>query len=279
MYTDTDGIVLRQVKASAGRRIILILTRKYGKISVGSSMTERKTRSKAALSIRPFTYGRYELFSNRGYYDLNSGEVKKSFYSLGEDLDKYMYSSFALELAEKMLPEEMPHPAMLDLILAFLNSMERKKSGYMTTVLAFEIKALAIMGALPGLKECSICGKKRDPERKKGEPAAFSIPDGGIICRDCLKKKTDNFEYNSPVRLIYTPKFDIVNIITYFLKKPVSAFDTVALNRGVAEELQRIVREYISYYFDIGVLKSEGIMAGSDGENLRESEDKKEDKK
>ena len=265
MYTDTDGIVFRQVKAPAGRRMVLILTRKYGKISVGTSVTEGKGRTKAALAVRPFTYGRYDLFVNRGYYDLNSAEVKKSYYSLGEDLDKYMYASFALELAEKMLPEEAPQPAMLDLILAFLASMERKKTGYLTAVLAFEVKALSIMGSLPDLKECCVCGKRRSPEKHKGQPAAVSIPDGGIICRDCLKKKEAESGYNRPGQLIYTPKFDIVNIIMYFLKKPVSAFESVVLDDSTARELQRIIREYISYYFDIGSLKSEAIITGQAG--------------
>lgn len=265
MYTDTDGIVFRQVKASAGRRMILILTRKYGKISVGSSLTEGKGRTKAALAVRPFTYGRYDLFVNRGYYDLNSAEVKRSYYSLGEDIDKYMYASFAMELAEKMLPEESPQPAMLDLILALLASMERKKAGYLTTVLAFEIKALYIMGALPSLKECCICGKPRDPSEHRGQTVSVSVADGGIICRDCRKKKETDGGYNGMGQLIYTPKFDIVNIIMYFLKKPVSAFDSVILEKETAEELQRIVREYISYYFDIGNLKSEGIITGQAG--------------
>ena len=262
MYTDTDGIVFRQVKAPAGRRMILIFTRKYGKISVGSSVTEGKGRSKAALAVRPFTYGRYDLFVNRGYYDLNSAEVKKSYYSLGEDLDKYMYASFVLELAEKMLPEEAPQPAMLDLLLAFLASMERKKTGYLTTALAFEVKALSIMGALPVLDRCGVCGRKRDPSAEKGKPAAFSVADGGIICRECLKKKAAEEERNRTGQLIYTPKFDIVSIIMYFLKKPVSAFDSVVLEKETAGELQRIIREYISYYFDIGNLKSEGIITG-----------------
>ena len=263
MYTDTDGIVFRQVKAPAGRRMVLIFTRKYGKISVGSSITEGKGRSKAALAVRPFTYGRYDLFVNRGYYDLNSAEVKRSYYSLGENLDKYMYASFVLELAEKMLPEEAPHPAMLDLILAFLASMERKKTGYLTTVLAFEVKALSIMGALPVLDCCSICGRKRDPSAEKGKPVAFSIQDGGIICRECLKKKAAKEERNRTGQLIYTPEFDIVNITKYFLKKPVSAFDAVALEDGVSREMQRVVREYISFYFDIGRLKSEDIIGAS----------------
>ena len=98
---------------------------------------------------------------------------------------------------------------------------------------------------------------------EKGKPAAFSVADGGIICRECLKKKAAEEERNRTGQLIYTPEFDIVNITKYFLKKPVSAFDAVALEDGVSREMQRVVREYISFYFDIGRLKSEDIIGAS----------------
>ena len=40
MITDTEGIVLRQVKAAGGRRMISLFSRKFGKISVGASINE-----------------------------------------------------------------------------------------------------------------------------------------------------------------------------------------------------------------------------------------------
>ena len=88
MVTDTEGIVLRQVKALGGRRMISLFSKKFGKISVGTNMNEGG-RNKSALSVRAFSYGRYELFKNRDNYNLNNGQVLKSYYSLGEDLDKY----------------------------------------------------------------------------------------------------------------------------------------------------------------------------------------------
>ena len=39
MITDTDAIVLRQVKTVNGRRMLLLFSQKYGKISVGSNLT------------------------------------------------------------------------------------------------------------------------------------------------------------------------------------------------------------------------------------------------
>ena len=95
MITDTEGIVLRQTKASGGRRMISLFSKKFGKISVGTNLNEGG-RNKTALAIRAFTYGRYELFKGRDSYNLNSGQVLKSYYSLGENLDKYMEASYVI---------------------------------------------------------------------------------------------------------------------------------------------------------------------------------------
>ena len=53
MITDTEAIVLRQVKTVGGRRMILLFSKKFGKISVGTNATEGG-KSKSALAIRPF---------------------------------------------------------------------------------------------------------------------------------------------------------------------------------------------------------------------------------
>ena len=106
MLTDTEGIVLRQIKTSYNRRMILLFSRRYGKISAGTSIGE-KGRSKSALALRPFTYGRYELFKGRDTYNINSAEVLRSFYRIGEDVDKYMQGAYVLEFTEKVLEDEM----------------------------------------------------------------------------------------------------------------------------------------------------------------------------
>jgi DNA repair protein RecO (recombination protein O) len=107
MFTDTEGIIFRQVKTVNGRRMVLLFSKKYGKISAGTSISE-KGKSKSSLAMRPFTYGRYELFVNRDSYHINSSEVIKSYYRIGEDVEKYMYCSYVLEFTEKLLQEEAP---------------------------------------------------------------------------------------------------------------------------------------------------------------------------
>ncbi len=107
MLTDTEGIVLRQIKTSYNRRMILLFSKKYGKISAGTSIQE-KGRGKSSLALRPFTYGRYELFKNRDSYNINSADVLKSYYAIGEDVDKYMNGAYVLEFTEHVLSEGVP---------------------------------------------------------------------------------------------------------------------------------------------------------------------------
>ena len=59
MLSETTGIILKQVKTVKGIRMLKVFTREFGKISAGTSMSE-KGKSKSALAIRPFTLGNYQ---------------------------------------------------------------------------------------------------------------------------------------------------------------------------------------------------------------------------
>lgn len=258
MLADSTGIILRRINATSGRKMLSIFTQKYGKISAGTSISEKSSKGKATLSLNRFTYGRYEIFRSRDFYNVNSGEVVKSFFRIGEDPDKYFAASFALELTDKALPEELPQPKLLNELVDFLGTLEDRSKGFITLVIAYEIKLLDAVGMLPNLDECVVCGSKPDDAKRL---RYFSVEDGGMICDECMREIEQEFAQNSKSRakprLIYSPKFDIVNIIKYFSKRPISAFGNIMLDAETEEELYKILREYISYHMDVGTLKSE----------------------
>lgn len=179
MHIDSRGIIFRQVKTTDMRRMLLIFTEKCGKLSVGTSLPE-KNQKHASLALRPFTCGNYSIYKGRNYYNLDRVETLKSFYGIGEDLDKYMAASLALELTEKIVPEEVPQPRIFALLLDFLNEIELRKQKHTTLLLAFETKLLFALGTFPRLDSCASCGSKEKPE-------FFSVPDGGVICRRCFE--------------------------------------------------------------------------------------------
>ncbi len=256
MITDTEGIVLKQVKAMGGRRMISLFSHKYGKISVGTSLNEGG-RNKTALSIKAFSYGKYELFKNRDNYNLNSGQVIKSYYGLGEDLDKYMAASYVLELTEKILPDEMPQPRIFNLLVDFLEALEKREKKHGTLVMAYLIKIIDILGLLPQLESCVSCEK--EPSKAEGKLVAqeffFSIKEGGMVCPACAKELSLGDERP----LIYKLDVGIIDILKFFQKQPISAFEKIALDDKLQGTLQQIIKEYISYHLDISGLKSESF--------------------
>ena len=290
MHIDSRGIIFRQVKTTDMRRMLLIFTEKCGKLSVGTSLPE-KNQKHASLALRPFTCGNYSIYKGRNYYNLDRVETLKSFYGIGEDLDKYMAASLALELTEKILPEEVPQPRIFALLLDFLNEMELRKRKHTTLLLAFETKLLFALGTFPRLDSCASCGSKEKPE-------FFSVPDGGVICRRCFEdhnatkafgtgpalsgtskvpgtgsavsdtskvsseKPADNEKLKSTddERLIFKLNFDIVKVLNYFASNSLKNFRNITLQQDVESELQDMMRSYISFHMDVGKLKSDKML-------------------
>ena len=250
MHINTEGIIFRQTKTADGRKMLLLFTRKYGKISVGTSLDGRG-KKKSSLALRPFTYGEYQIFQGRNYYNLDRAETRKSWYALGEDLDKYMAAAFVLELTEKVVPEETPQPALFQLLIDYLGELSERKKSYLTLVLAYEVRMLKILGLFPSMDACACCGSEEGL-------GGFSVSDGGMLCADCVEKKKRDEED----ALIYHANFDIVEVINYFAANPLTAFRKLALEEKVARELQGILRAYLNWHLDVGDLKSESVFAG-----------------
>lgn len=248
MLTDTEGIVLRQVKTSYGRRMILLFSKKYGKISAGTGLNERG-KGKSSLALRPFTYGRYELFKNRDSYNINGAEVLKSYYGIGEDVDKYMNGAYVLEFTERVLAEEVPSPDIFSLLIDFFDLLENRDKGIGTLVLAYQTKVFRYTGVMPQLERCAICGEEK-PAFK------FSVEEGGVICRDCFQA----MENLGPHALIYDIKFGILDILKYFTVNPLKKLENIALKEDAGKLLQEIIREYAAYYLDVSDLKSEKLI-------------------
>lgn len=248
MYIDTEGIILRQTKATNGRRMIVLLAKKYGKISAGTGITE-KGKGKSALAMRPFTFGRYELYKNRDNYNINSAETIRSFYALGEDIDKYMYASYVLEFTDKLLAENQPVPRFFELLIEYFDLLSERKKDYDTLLLAFQIKALFLMGVMPVLDHCTACGCD-------AEPVAFSVTAGGTVCAKCR----NNLPQDVNVSLIFDVNFGIVDILKFFIKNPLKSLEKITLEESIRNPLTRILREYCKYHMDIGNLKSERFL-------------------
>lgn len=247
MYIQTEAIVLRQIKTLDGRRMMHLFTRRFGKISCGTNMSE-KGKNKSNLALRPFTYCNYDLYKKRDYFNINGAEVKKSFFRIGEDIEKYMTASFVLEFTDKLLVEGQENHKLFDLLLEFLELLEDRKEKFETLSIGYQLKAIELMGIGPNLKKCVLCDADDNI-------TGFSVKDGGLLCHKCMK----NIQSNVNAGLIFEVNFDIVNILRYFINNPLSSLKKIGLTESAKKEIMKILDAYSEYYLDLGDLKSKGF--------------------
>lgn len=255
MLVQTEGIVLRQRRIAGNRRMLVLFTKKYGKLNAGTSINERG-KSKAALALRPFTYADYDIFKSSNSSNINNAQAKKSYYSIGEDLDRFAIASKLIEYLDAILEEEQASPAVFDLTIELLDSLSIASSREIdeTLLYAFIVKTLKIIGFLPELSGCADCGKHVEDFSQSGkkEKIFFSISAGGVLCDDCAREEKKEGD-----SLLLQPSFDIVNVLRYFVKNPISRFEKLTLKPQASMELRKLLSEYIKYYMDIDLLDSD----------------------
>ena len=232
--------------------MISIFTRQYGKISAGTSINE-KSRSRSALALRPFTFAEYELFKGRDAYSINTASARRSYYSIGEDIDRFMTASSFIEYLDKVTADGEPAPALYDLALEFLDSVSKTAKSAETLLFAFIVRSLPILGVSPELDYCVNCGKPVRPadgsKDVKNEFKSFSVTSGGVLCDECANK-----EKTEGGALIYQPFFDIIDVFRYFRSKPLSTFEKAVLKDDVTATVRKILAEYTGRYLDADVL-------------------------
>ena len=244
--------MLRETKTSYNRRMLLLFTKDYGKISAGTSLGERG-KTKSSLALQHFTYGRYSIHQTRNSFNVDSAEVIRSFYRIGEDVDKYMHGAYVLEFTAKVLEEGVPMPGAFRLLVEFFDVLEGREKGFGTIVLAYQVRLFRYLGVAPELNRCAACG--RPAERW------FSVTDGGLLCDECREKANTEKEQNSERdALIYNIDFGIINAFRYFNSHSLKSLENIALNGDSGRQLQKIVRAYAAYHLDASNIKSEGMI-------------------
>lgn len=242
MSVSTLGIVLRQNKIMGDRRMLTVFTEKLGKVSV-SVNGGRGGKSKSSLAYRPFTLGSYDLYGRGDVYSMGRAEAVRAWYGIGEDVDRYMQGSFLLEFTDRLLEEGGPAPGLFALLRDFFDVLETRTKAHSFLAVAYQIKAVRIMGVMPELDSCVVCGKKTGD-------FTFNVEAGGTVCPDCA-------QYN---RLIYTNDSDIISKIKYIAGTPVRDLGKLYLDAEALSKVSDLVRAYTRCHLDIPNLKSETII-------------------
>ncbi len=176
---EVTGIVTREIKYGDSSRILTLITKELGRISVLAGGA-RSNKSGLLTITQLFTYAEFTLFQgrNKGLYKINSGDTLSSFANLRNSLEAMAYASYFCEVANRVIPEDSPDPEQMQLLLNTLFLLGENKLPPEQIKGVYEFRTLAIQGLLPELSSCSRC--------QNAEKLTYFDPrENKAYCNDC----------------------------------------------------------------------------------------------
>lgn len=235
MYIKTDGIILGSVEYKDNDKLLTVLTKDLGKITV-KARGAKSSRSKLKASCQLMAFSELTLQEYQGRYVLTEASTKELFPELQTDLELLSLASYFLQVTQCVAPEEDPIPELLSLLLNALYAIGKLKKPQSLVKTVFELRLCCIVGFLPDLRGCMVCGKL--------QPDRFNITQGALQCSTCRNENTDG------IRLpVSTATLSALRYICNAEPKKIFSF---TLSEQALHELSGITESYLCMRLERG---------------------------
>ncbi|GHU88670.1 hypothetical protein FACS1894202_05210 [Clostridia bacterium] len=149
MHVRTNGIVLRETSYKETDKMLTVLARGDGKISV-SAKGARKRGSPFTAATQLLAYSDMTLFESHGRYQLDEVETIDLFFGLRQDLDAFSLAIYLAELTDNVCAEGEERDGALQLLLYTLQLLCRGTKRPVAIVKAvFELRLMWLEGFVP----------------------------------------------------------------------------------------------------------------------------------
>ncbi|MYL46609.1 DNA repair protein RecO [Virgibacillus halodenitrificans] len=176
MLEKVDGVILKTQDYGETHKIITIYSRKLGKIST-LARGAKKTKSRMAAVTQPFIYGNFFVYLNKGLSTIQQGEIEYSFRAIREDIFKTAYTAYITELTDKIVDPQITDPFLFEELYQTMSWIEEHEDVEIP-IMMYELKMFVKGGFGPMVNGCANCNNKEFPY-------AFSIAEGGLLCKRC----------------------------------------------------------------------------------------------
>lgn len=140
-----EGIVLKRQNIGEADRILTVLTKDQGKLSI-KAIGVRKIASKRASHIEPLNVAVLSLYKGKGMPILTEANTLQNFSSLKNDLTKIGFAYHLCELVDGLCPENQDNREIFFMLQSVLQDLESGKEDLATLIHAFEVSLLTSLG-------------------------------------------------------------------------------------------------------------------------------------
>ncbi|MBU0981083.1 DNA repair protein RecO [Patescibacteria group bacterium] len=184
------------------------------------------SRRKNHIEIMNLISGTF--FRSKNHIYLQTVQCESSFPTLKKNLEQIFSLSYILEIIEKTILENDPHPEIYSLLLETLTQANKEEISP-NLIESTLIKLAKHLGFLPSFKSCSSCHKTLDEDTASWDPNS-----GTLHCASCGK------EHFLHMPLKYRKALD------FFQKAPRSECEKVFVN----SEEKNVLKAFIPKLFE-----------------------------
>ena len=230
---EAEAIVLRQYALSDSDRIIVFITREFGKIR-GVAKGVKRPQSRLAGCLEPLNHIRVEFYSREGrdLGQIRRAELIQSYLGFHPSLVQvYAYSYFA-EIANEIVQDNQVNYPLFRLLLSVMEA--GKHNGVnMALVRYFEIWCLKLSGLFPNYAYCSSCGKC-----VKDDGFFAWIEVGQARCSACAQGR--GIKIGAPAAMA----------LTLMAKLPPEQFAARVLAQDAAGDIERLSQRLLALHLE-----------------------------
>lgn len=223
---EVEGIVVDEKSYSETSKILYIITKEHGYISVLSKGCKSIKSPLRSVSTR-LTYGKFIIYYKEGKLStLKEVSVLNMFKNIKKDINKISYSSYLLELSTGVVKQNNDKTIFDNLINALIKIDEGFDPLVIMNIL--ELKYLELLGVMPIIDQCALCGKKTGI-------VTLSSYRGGYVCDRCYTN--ENIVSDKTIKLI-----------RMFYYVDISKISKLDVSEKCKNEINRFLDDYYSRY-------------------------------
>lgn len=182
MFFKTEGVVLREADYNDTDRMLTVLTRDSGRMTL-KARGVRSSRSPLRAACQLLAYSEFTILERRGYLTITEATPKEMFLELRSDLELLSLASYFAQVAEVVSQEDSPNPQLLSLLLNCMYALGKLQKPQSLVKAVFELRTACLAGYTPDLSGCAICGNPT--------PDRFNVTHGVLQCESCRAEELD----------------------------------------------------------------------------------------
>jgi DNA repair protein RecO (recombination protein O) len=230
---ESEAIVLRTYPFREADLLVTFFTREEGKVH-GVARSAKKSKRRFGGALEPMTYVRafYDLRERQELARLDACEVLESPMATEVSYARAAALAHIAELLDELLPEREANDAVFRLTLSILRVLTGPEIWMPITY--FDLWMTRLVGFLPELTECIVCGRNLN-----GDRAYFHALADGLMCVE--DKRLASSEISADSRTLAAHMFRVP--VEAFAGFPWPKFQAADLRKFLIQILQRHIEK------------------------------------